>query len=71
MWLPKNERKLLVIYYIAIREALQKIDSKPTDDKWYSTSDVIKLFSHRDYKKEAKTLKDDADLIKATRGCPR
>ncbi len=59
MWLPKNERKLLTIYYIAICEALKKTNSTPTDEKWYDISDLTRIFEHGNHKKEARKLEDE------------
>lgn len=59
MWLPEDERKLLTIYYLAISESLKKVDSTPTAEKWYSTSDLVRVFEAENYKEVARGLKDD------------
>ena len=59
MWLPKNERKLLEIYYIARCEGLKKVDSDPTNEKWYSQSELVDIFSDKNYIEKTRMLKTD------------
>lgn len=58
MWLPKDERKLLVIYYVAIKEGLKKDDLTPIAEKWYSMDRLILVFRSRDYKADEKQFQE-------------
>ena len=58
MWLPKEERKLLIIYTKAIRKAIEKIESSVTNQKWYSLDDLINIYMAKDFAKQAENLKD-------------
>jgi hypothetical protein len=59
MWLPKEERKLLVIYYVGITEGLKRVDSTVTAEKWYSMSDLIAVLKAKNVRKAAKELRGD------------
>ena len=58
MWLPKEERKLLVIYFQAIQSDFGRIYSNPTQARWYDSEELLDVFRSRYYKKKAKELKD-------------
>jgi len=70
MWLPKDERKLLKIYYWNIRQRQKKVDSKPTEERWYSISEnFVKAFEAEKWKEAAKKLRNDCHKsVEATRG---
>ena len=59
MWLSKEERKLLVIYHVAITESLKTVGWTFTAEKWYSMSKLVKVYQNVYYRTAAKTLKDD------------
>lgn len=61
MWLPREERRLLEIYYWAICEGLKKVGSSPFTEKWYSKEDLINAFQTNcfHFKKMARMDKDD------------
>jgi len=58
MWLPKDERRFLVIYGRAIQKYLEKIDSSPFKEKWYDIGDLVEIFQAKDYKKKAGELEN-------------
>ena len=70
MWLPKDERQLLRIYYYNIIDRQKKIRSSPIEEVWGSIGDdFAKAFEVKDCKESAKRFK--ADLHKpvvTTRG---
>jgi hypothetical protein len=56
MWITKDERKLLTIYYLAVNESPKKINSGPTEVKEYSIKELIAVFQSKDFKTKAKEL---------------
>lgn len=64
MWLPKDERQLLRIYYWNIRDRQKKIDSNPLEEVWGTISkDFVEAFEANDWKEAARRFK--ADLHKS------
>lgn len=64
MWLPKDERQLLRIYYWNIRDRQKKIDSNPIEEIWGTISeDFAEAFEAQDWKESARRFK--ADLHKS------
>lgn len=58
MWLPKDERDLLKIYYLNIIERQKKPDAKPTEERWCSirSDDFASAFETKNWEKAAKVL---------------
>jgi hypothetical protein len=52
MWITKDERRLLTIYYLAVNEVAGKV----TELKGYSMKKVIVVFQSKDFKIRAKSL---------------
>jgi hypothetical protein len=64
MWLPKDERQLLRIYYWNIRDRQKKIGSNPLEEVWGTISkDFAEAFEANDWKEAARRFK--ADLHKS------
>ena len=56
MWLPKDERRLLAVYYLKITE--QKGLNEFTKEKWYRESKLVETLKARNLKESATVLKD-------------
>ena len=60
MWLPKEERKLLTIYYLAVKETLRKVESSPTTRKTYDLERLVHIFDAKCFDEDAKKLLSDS-----------
>lgn len=57
MWLPTDERNMLKIYYLNIKERQKKFGSKPTEERrWSISDDFVSYFDAKNWKMAAKTL---------------
>jgi hypothetical protein len=56
MWLPKDERRLLAVYYLKITE--QKGLKEFTKEKWYRESNLVETIKAKNLKESATILKD-------------
>ena len=58
MWLPKDERRLLAVYYLKINE---QQGSEVTKEKWYRKSALVEVLRAKSPEDAAKKLKDYFD----------